>query len=90
MYTVSIISDDEKVRFKMNCYILHMFDHITFYNRHYLQSLHKIQIKTKQYQHSNKLNMENNEIKRAGVKNRTCYNFDDIIKTEDFNFYNIS
>ena len=42
MYTVSIISDDEKVRFKMNCYILHMFDHITFYNRHYLQSLHKI------------------------------------------------
>ena len=33
--------------------------------------------------------MENNELKRAGVKNRTCYNFDDIIETEDFNFYNI-
>ena len=36
--------------------------------------------------------MENNELKRAGVKNRTCYNFDDILKLKILIFiifYNI-
>ena len=28
--------------------------------------------------------MENNEIKRISIKNRTCYYFDGIIKIEDF------
>ena len=27
--------------------------------------------------------------KRVHIKNRTCYYFDDIIKFEDFDFYNI-
>ena len=33
--------------------------------------------------------MENNEFKKACIKNRTCYYFDDIIKSEDFDFNNI-
>ena len=28
--------------------------------------------------------MENNELKCASIKNRTCYNFEDIVKFEDF------
>ena len=30
--------------------------------------------------------MENNELKKARIKNRACHYFDDIIKTEDFDF----
>ena len=29
--------------------------------------------------------MQNNELKKVRIKNRTCYYFDDIIKLEDFN-----
>ena len=34
--------------------------------------------------------MENNELKKVRIKNRTCYYFDDIIKLGDFDFENIS
>ena len=34
--------------------------------------------------------MENNELKNVRIKNRMCYNFDDIIKLEDFDLDNIS
>ena len=34
--------------------------------------------------------MENNEFKKARIKNRSCYNFDNIIKLEDFGLDNIS
>ena len=33
--------------------------------------------------------MENNDIKKVRMKNRTCHYFDDIIKFEDFDFDNI-
>ena len=33
--------------------------------------------------------MENNELKKVHIKNRTCYYFDDIIKLEDIGFDNI-
>ena len=33
--------------------------------------------------------MENNELKKVCIKNRTCYYFDDIIGIEDFDFDNI-
>ena len=33
--------------------------------------------------------MENNEIKKFCIKNRTCYYFDGIIKLGDFNLDNI-
>ena len=33
--------------------------------------------------------MENNELKKVRIKNRTCYYFNDIIKSEDFDLYNI-
>ena len=33
--------------------------------------------------------MENNELKKVCIKNRTCYYFNDIIKLEDFDFDNI-
>ena len=33
--------------------------------------------------------MKNNELKRAFLKNCTCYYFDDIIKLEDFDVDNI-
>ena len=31
----------------------------------------------------------NGELKEINLKNRTCYNFDDIIKIEEFNLDNI-
>ena len=31
----------------------------------------------------------NDELKEIDIKNRTCYDFDDIIKSEDFNLGNI-
>ena len=33
--------------------------------------------------------MENNKFKKVHIKNRRCYYFDGIIKSEDFDFYNI-
>ena len=33
--------------------------------------------------------MENNELKKIYIRNRTCYYFDDIIKLEDFDLDNI-
>ena len=33
--------------------------------------------------------MENKELKKVRPKNCTCYYFDDIIKLEDFDLYNI-
>ena len=33
--------------------------------------------------------MENNELRKARIKTRTCYYFDDIIKLEDFHLDNI-
>ena len=33
--------------------------------------------------------MENNELKKICIRNRTCYYFDDIIKLEDFDLDNI-
>ena len=33
--------------------------------------------------------MENNELKKVPIKNRTCYYFDDIIRLEDFDLDNI-
>ena len=33
--------------------------------------------------------MENNELKKVHIKNRSCYYFDDIIKFEDFDLDNI-
>ena len=32
--------------------------------------------------------MENNELKKIRIKNRTCYYFDNIIKIEDFDLDN--
>ena len=34
--------------------------------------------------------MENNELKKVRIKNRTCYYFDDIIKLGDIDIENIS
>ena len=34
--------------------------------------------------------MENNELRKARIKNSMCYYFDDIVKLEDFNLDNIS
>ena len=33
--------------------------------------------------------MENTKLKKVTIKNRTCYDFDDIVKIEDFEFDNI-
>ena len=33
--------------------------------------------------------MENNELKKVCIKNRTCNYFNDIIKLEDFNLNNV-
>ena len=39
---------------------------------------------------TNNIKMEkDNELKKVGIKNRTCYYFDDIVKIEDFDFDNI-
>ena len=34
--------------------------------------------------------MENNELRKARIKNSMCYYFDDIVKLENFNLDNIS
>ena len=34
--------------------------------------------------------MENNELEKIDMKNRTCYYFDDIMKIKDFEFNNVS
>ena len=49
-------------------------------------------MKNKKKFYTNKyiINMDSNdEFKKADVKNRMCYYFDDIIKIEDFNLENI-
>ena len=33
--------------------------------------------------------MENNELEKVRIKNRTCYYFNDVIKSEDFGLDNI-
>ena len=33
--------------------------------------------------------MENNELKKVRITNRTCYYFNDIIKSEDFDLDNV-
>ena len=60
-------------------------DYITTHNRYYLPSLYKI----KTYWRTNNIEMENNGLKKAGIKNRTCYYFYDIINIEDFDSDNI-
>ena len=73
----------------MNIYSF-ISDHITIYNRYYLLSLPKTWFKTKKtYCLTKYIKMENNEIKRISIKNRTCYYFDGIIKIEDFDVDNI-
>ena len=37
---------------------------------------------------TNNIKVENNELKKLSIKNRTCYYFDDIIKFEYFDFDN--
>ena len=39
----------------------------------------------KNYWHTNNVRMENNELKKIGISNRSYY-FDDIIKIEDVDF----
>ena len=33
--------------------------------------------------------MDNSELKKVRIKNRTCYHFDNIIKFQDFDLHNI-
>ena len=72
-------------------YFAHSFvtGHNTIFNCCYLLSLHKTLVKTKKYCRTNNIKMENNELKKVSIKNRTCYYFDNIIKFEDFDLDNI-
>ena len=42
------------------------------------------------YWRTNNIEIENNELKKVSIKNRTCYYFGDVIKFEYFDFDNIS
>ena len=59
--------------------------HIAIYNCYYLLSYTKYRSKQKNYWHTNNVRMENNELKKVGISNRSYY-FDDIIKIEDIDF----
>ena len=89
---VSLNYDDKKVRYKMDCYILHTFLLVIilifmiaiicyYYEKH--------RSKQEKHRHINNIKIENNELKKVGVKNCTCCYFDGIIKTEDFDFDNV-
>ena len=52
--------------------------------------LHKTWAKTKNYYPINNIKIEKtNDLKIIGIKNRTCYYFDDIINMKDFDLANI-
>ena len=59
--------------------------HIAIYNCYYLLSYAKHRSKQKKHWRTNNIRMENNELKKNGINNRSYY-FDDIIKIEDFDF----
>ena len=40
----------------------------------------------KKYWCTNNIKRENNEFLKVSIKNRTCYNFNDVIKFENFGF----
>ena len=91
--SVSMNSGNKKVRYKMHFCILHTFfrDHIIIYNHYYLLSLCKTWVNAKRYLYTKNIKMEKqNEFLKIGIKSRTSYSFDDIIKIEDFHFDNIS
>ena len=87
--TVSINSRDKNERYNINCYILHALLLVTILLLIItLTCSHYIQFKTKtliHYQYKNGKSWN----KKVGIKYHMCYYFDDIIKTEDFYFYNI-
>ena len=69
---------------------LFISDHITTDNCYYLLSLRKNRSKKKKCWHTNNIKKEkDNEFKKVGIKSRTCYYFDDIIKIEDLVFDSI-
>ena len=83
---MAIDSDDQKVKYEMDCLIQHTIlisNHITIYNWYYLLSL------CKRYCHTKNIKIEINQFKKVSIKNCTCYYFDGIIKIEDFNFDDI-
>ena len=88
----SINCHSRKVRYKIDCYILHtgllaiilllIIAIICYrYAKHWS--------KQKKYLCTLNIKIENNKFKTVCVKNRTCYYFDDIIKFEDFDYNNI-
>ena len=49
----------------------------------------KYRSKVKTWEHANSTKIETNEFKKARIKSRALYYFDDIIKYEDFDFDNM-
>ena len=89
--TVSINSDDKNLRHKMDCPVLHkvlllviLRFIITAVSYHY----GKRKVKIKAHCCNSNIKIENNELKKSNIKDCACYNFDDIIKTEDSDFDN--
>ena len=89
---MSINSDDKKVRYKFDCYILNtvlLVIILQIDNYYYLLSLCKTRSKEKGIDALIIKNEKINEFKKVRIKNLTCYYFDDIIKLEDFDIDNI-
>ena len=85
-------SDNKKVRYTMDFYILHtilvviiLLLIIAIICYHYTKHNSKLK---KSYCSANNIKMENGEFLKVCSKNLTCYYFDDIIKFEDFDFDN--
>ena len=91
--TVPITSDDKKVRYKIDCYILRTFllatillFMITIIFYHY--SKHRF--KQKKYWRYIEIKIDKNDkLKKIGTKKCTRYSFNDIIKVEGLDFDNI-
>ena len=83
--TVSINSDDKKLRYKMDCYILQVFLSVIILL--FIVAIicyHYTKYRSKQkYYRTDNVKTENNELKKVCIKNCMCYYFDDIIKIED-------
>ena len=83
----STILNDEKVRYKMDCYILHTVLLVTILL--FIMTMQNIGQNRKHWPTKN-TKIENNELKKDSIQNRTCYYFDDIVKFGDFDLDTIS
>ena len=78
---VSINFDCKKVRYQIDCHILHSFiSNHSLVNSFIIDNYHQAKVKTKKYLCTNNIKWKIMNLKNVCSKNRTYYCFDGIIK----------